>query len=194
MSEKLNITPKQVMGWVTPDQQAKPIILDRINQANVNMEWEHHAVHQWLAFYIPIYSTVTQWTPKYCQLKTWNWFIHLKEKSIVDWDDTLLCSFIEAPTLTDWTTETPIFNRNRNSDKTSSMVLYSDPTNVSWWTVIDYDYLFGDKQWNSAFASSGSAMNLERILKPNTTYIYKMENLTDWTATFLAKLMWYEHI
>ena len=169
-------------------------VVDLRNKAIVQMDFEHHAVHIWEMFYMPLYSTVTNWTPKYCQLKTWDWFIHLKEKSIVDGDSTLLCTFIEAPSITDWTTPIPILNRNRNSSNTSSMIAYSNPTWVSWWTILDYDYLFWDSQWNSSFASWQQSMNLERILKPNTTYIYKLENLTAWTTTFLWKLMWYEHL
>lgn len=59
---------------------------------------------------------------------------------------------------------------------------------------MEYDYLYGNAQGNSAFATPQSSMDLEWVLKPNTNYVYKLENLTDaTTAIFLAKLIWYEH-
>ena len=177
------------------DGDGNVAVVDLINKAQVYMDWEHHAIHEGIAFNLNVYSTVAFGTPKYCQFKTGSKYVHLKEKTIVDGSDTLLCQFIEAPTVTDGTTLVPTYNRNRNSSTTSVMVIYSDPTNISGGTILEYDYIFGaDNALGGAQVSSpGAFMNLEWVLKPNTTYIYKLENLGDGTATFLSKLMWYEH-
>lgn len=163
--------------------------VDQINGTSVTMDWEHHAVHEGIAYDLNIYSTVTNGTPKYCQFKTGAGYIHLKQKVIVNGTDTLLCQFIEAPTVTDGTTTATVNNRNRNSANTTTMTVYTNPTAVSGGTILEYDYLSGTNQ--SAAAPAGST--LEWILKPNTSYVYKLENATAGTATFLSKLLWYEH-
>lgn len=177
------------------DENGTAAEFDSINNAIVFMEWEHRSIHKGLAYNLNVYSTVTAGTPKYCQFKTGVGYIHLKQKTIVDGADILLCSFIEAPTVTNGSTVVPNYNRNRNSSNISTMVVYSDPTGISGGTILEYDYLFGaDNALGGAqAASTPSEMSLEWVLKPNTSYIYKLENLGDGTATFLAKLMWYEH-
>ena len=44
---------------------------------------------------------------------------------------------IEAPTITDGTTELTMINMNRQSDQTPGFTVYTDPTSISGGTVID---------------------------------------------------------
>jgi len=74
------------------------------------------------------------------------------------------------------------------------MTIYSDPGTPTGGIVIDMDYLFASDTNQSASAAVPQTMSMEWVLIPNTTYIYKLENLGDGTATFLAKLNWYERV
>lgn len=170
------------------DEDWNIAIIDEFSQSLVNMNQEHHVIRIGNAYSMDVYSTVVNWTPKYCQFKTGAKYIHLKEKWIVNGTDTLLCTLFEAPTVTDWTTPIVPLNKNRNSTNTSSMTIYSNPTAISGGTIMEYDYLSGAVMSSALMQRSTN----EWILKPNTNYVYKLECLSVWTATFLSKLFWYE--
>lgn len=170
------------------------IEIDSINSVLAFMDWEHMAVHKGLTFHLSIYSTVTAGVPKYCEFRTGAKYIHLKQKNHRDGSDSTLCSFIEAPVIgTPGTLEVPSYNRNRNSNTVSSMKVYSNPNSITGGTILDYDYLFASTTNQSASSAVPSEDRFEWVLKPNTSYIFKLENLGDGDATFVAKLNWYEH-
>lgn len=149
----------------------------------------HKRVHDGDGFNLDVYSTVTNGTPKYCQFETGAKYVHLHVSRIADGTDTLLCEFFEEPTLTDGTTSVPIYNQNRNSSTATTVTAYSDPTSViSDGTKLITNYLAGTNQ-----AAGGAVTNeIEWLLKPNTTYLHKMQNLSAGTATFSVKMFWYE--
>ncbi len=166
---------------------------DNDDNCLIQLENEHRKVHQGGLFQVNVYSTVTFGTPVYCQMKTGAKTVHLKQKTIdTDSADQILCTFIEAPTLTDGTTVVPIINRNRNSANTSDITIYSDPTGISGGTIIDYNFIDGGGTGSHTKTGTPAGTTIEWNLKPNTTYLHKLEGLNSGTVKFLAKLLFYE--
>ena len=61
------------------------------------IEVEHKRIHQWQAFRISLLTNlVAQWSI-YCQFKTWDRIVHLKEKTLVDGTNNIICRFYEDP-------------------------------------------------------------------------------------------------
>lgn len=167
-----------------------------ISQSIWVIEVEHKRIHQWQAFRASIYITIWNWNSVYCQFKTGNKIIHLKEKHLQDWTNILFCRFYENPTtIIDWTIQIPVFNANRNSLNTPTTIMYSNPT---WLTLTDNivnnatllhtSYLPWTNQSTWPWVSS----DIERVLKPNTNYLFQAFNSSAWTAPLNADFFWYE--
>lgn len=160
------------------------------------IEIEHHRIHNWQAYRTTLYTTIWSWNSVYCQLKVWEKTIHLKEKHLIDWTNIIFCRFYENPTtIIDWNIQIPIYNANRLSSNTSSVNMYSNPT---WLTLTDNivnnatllhtTYL----PWTNQSAWWWRDNSIERILKPNTNYLFQAYNSSAWTAPINAEFFWYE--
>lgn len=97
----------------------------------------------------------------------------------------------ESPTLTDnGTPQTPV-NMNFASGNTSSLSLYSDPT------ITDN----GTKKVSIFFPLTGGGANTSpaeggiasgRVLKANTTYLFRLENLDNSACSFGIDFVWHD--
>jgi hypothetical protein len=97
----------------------------------------------------------------------------------------------ESPTLTDnGTQQTPI-NMNFASGNTSVLSLYSDPT------ITDN----GTKKVSTYFPLSGGGANTSpekgsiasgRVLKANTTYLFRLQNLDNSSCDFGINFIWHD--
>lgn len=97
----------------------------------------------------------------------------------------------EAPTTTaNGTPESPI-NLNFSSSNISQLSLYSAPTITS----------NGTKKATHYFPLTGSGANISpasdvvaggRVLKPNTKYLFRIENLDNATCTFGVNFIWHD--
>lgn len=100
-------------------------------------------------------------------------------------------SLIEAPaTITDGTPLTTIANLDRRSTKMPQLQYFSLPTNVTGGTVID-EIFIPTGSGPSATGVSGTE-GIERILKPNTNYVIRVQNIGSQTATFQTNILTYE--
>ena len=156
--------------------------------ALIIIELEHHRIHTWDAYRFWDFREIPANSSNYIQIKTQEKWIHLIFDALKDEDKTIKVYVIENPTLTDWSVEIPIWNCNRNSSKESVIKLYNNPTNISWWDIIDFYFIPADKKempwWES--------INKEWVLKPETNYIIQIENTVNAVSNFLTKAYWYE--
>ena len=160
------------------------------------IELEHHEIHNWQGYRVSLLRKLVSWWSVFYQLKTWDKIIHLKERALIDWTKNTIFRFYENPTdLIDWDTSIPIFNANRNSVNTSTVNMYSNP---NWLTltdnIVDNATLLQSTYlpWTNQSAGAPTGSNIERILKPNTNYLFQAYNIDSWTPLLNADFFWYE--
>ena len=84
----------------------------------------------------------------------------------------------------------PLFNRNRNSVKSPTTILYENPVLVNDGTRI-IQQTFGIKDKKSS-GGGGRGTN-EWILKQNTKYLFRVEELNVAATAINLQFDWYEH-
>ena len=187
----------QYRGWVKISDGTSYTKLDSSTAAVTTIDYAHHEIHSGSHYYIQGYLTLAEEEgggegTYYVKLVTpnttkWSHFLF-------DIKSTAICTTTldEGATggMTGGSDVTPI-NNNRNSDKTSGMVLTSGVTVADSYAK----RLENDKWGANGFKETiggGSSRSDELILKQNTTYL----------RTFISgaagnivqfKASWYEH-
>lgn len=124
---------------------------------------------------------------KYLQIKTGSVTCWVDGWQIASSAEPLKISVIETPTLTNGTTAVPSYCLNRQRNTTASTLFYSDPTSISGGTVIHVEICTASK---GAGAQDDDVSNW--ILKKNTSYLWKMEQLTNQVTTVAGELLFNE--
>jgi len=146
---------------------------------------EGQAVFGWADFNVGSNSSV------YFQLMTNGTLTHIFGREITTDSEELSYSLYENPSFTEGTTEVGLVNINRNlANNNIPITVYSDPTNIDLTgaTQVELDELFtSDKKTSSTQGLAGS----ERVLAPNTDYIFEFSNTTNSTSRVFAKFFFY---
>lgn len=124
---------------------------------------------------------------KYLQIKTGSVTCWVDSWKISSSAEPLKISVIETPTLTNGTTAVAAFCLNRQRATTASTLFYSDPTGISGGTVIHVEICTAGK---GAGATDSDTSNW--ILKKNTSYLWKMEQLTNQATSVTGELHFHE--
>jgi hypothetical protein len=94
---------------------------------------------------------------------------------------------IESPTITNGTTAVASYNFNRQKTATATTLFYSDPTSISAGTVIHIDTAGASKH------AGGSSLDAELLLlKKNTSYVWKVEQLNNQATTIVGSIVFAE--
>jgi len=146
---------------------------------------EGQAVFGWADFTVAAGANVD------FQLKTNGTLTHIYGREVTTSSEELSYSLYENPTLTDGTTAVNLKHLNRTMTSVDIPIdVYSDPTSVdlSGATEIELDEIFtADKKSTTTGGLAGS----ERILAPNTDYIFRFSNPTNSQARVFAKFFFY---
>lgn len=118
-----------------------------------------------------------------------NLYVHMRLASV--WPSAGLARFesIEAPTLTTGTTAVIPVALNRN-DGASAVIIKSDPTGISGGTTLR-NVMFGGGGPGTG-SGGGLGFGAEFVLKPSTTYLARLTNLSGGLADMTLGLFWYE--
>jgi len=153
------------------------IVLQKIAEGN--------AAFGWADFNVASNSNVC------FQLKTNGTLTHIYGREIITDSEELSYSLYENGTVTDGTTEVKLIEINRNlADANIPITVYSDPTGIDLTgaTEIERDELFtSDKKTSSTQGLAGS----ERVLAPNSDYIFEFSNPTNSACRVFAKFFFY---
>lgn len=113
-------------------------------------------------------------------------YIHMK--SMVAMSEGLgSFEVIESPTLTTGSTAFVPTQLNRNNSTASTVIIKSNPTTISGGTVLRA-YLIGAGKENGGPANNDT----EIVLKPDTTYLFRVRNLAGAAKALSLYLFWYE--
>lgn len=125
------------------------------------------------------------------QLKTNGTLTHIFGREVTTDSEELSYSLYENPSLTDGTTELQLVQINRNlADNNVPITVYSDPTSIDLTgaTQIELNEIFtAGKKTSDTQGLAGA----ERILAPNTDYIFQFSNPTNSTCRVFAKFFFY---
>ncbi len=149
---------------------------------------EHARIHSWVGFRFFDFRQIISSGTNYIQIKTGDKAAHFIFNNLKDTDKTIYISLIETPTLTDWTTQIPVYNANRSSTTNPTLTIFSDPTWISGWTIIDFFFLPAENK----NVGETAQIDKEWILKKNTSYVVKIENQVAQATNFITKCFWYE--
>ncbi len=127
----------------------------------------------------------------YFQLKTNGTLTHIFGREVTTDSEELAYSLYENPSVTDGTTEVTLVNINRNlANGNIPITVYSDPTNIDLTsaTQIELDEIFtADKKSSGTQGLKGA----DRVLAPNTDYIFEFSNPTNSICRVFAKFFFY---
>lgn len=117
--------------------------------------------------------------------------LHFRPLKLGATANTMLMTVAEGSTVTGGSVVVP-FNRNRNSSNISKSVLTAGVTVSAEGSIRSQDAVGGGT--NPSTNQGGAAgANQELVLKPNTTYSIKIDNIGSVTAsTGYFELFWYE--
>ena len=171
------------------DSDGDIITIDENTGAIATIEWEHHQLHEGNTFTIlevtdlgngavrdilVVSPDTTEWAHLVWEIE------HELETSIQFYRDT---------TYTDNGTEITSFNRNGNSTNTATTLVYHTPTITNVGTLVGTI-----QQGNGKKAGGSDRTSNEFILKQNTAYLIRINNLTVNNDIIFMKLNWYEQI
>lgn len=103
-----------------------------------------------------------------------------------------IVELIEAPTtITDGAPYLRKVNQDRRSGRTAELLCFTNPTGITGGNVIDDQFVNTSGSGSNAAGAAG-AEGFERILRPNTNYILRVQNTGGNTATVHLDIIWYE--
>lgn len=147
---------------------------------------EGDAVFGWARFTVPSGGNVN------FQVKSGYVIPHIFQRQITTNVTELDYGLYENASFTEGTTEVPFVNMNRAyKDKDVGLTTYSDPTNVNLTNATQIEYEVQRASGVIRRASTLSMEGLERILEPNSDYIFRFENPTNSTADVFAKFFFF---
>jgi hypothetical protein len=101
--------------------------------------------------------------------------------------EPLKATALESPTVTDGTSAVTPYNLNRTSTATPTTLFYSNPTSVSSGSPIAIDIVTAGKGAGASAESHGAWK-----LKPNTSYVWKVEQLTNQSTQIVGGIVFSE--
>lgn len=137
-----------------------------------------------LSFNSSISASSTSWA----QIKTGAKKVAIVHYDLVAISENMKFSVYETPTITDGLNAVTPVNVNRNYADTAVTLFYSNPTGVSGGTL-----LLVQTMASGANKVGGTSADSETwVLKPNTSYGLKLENLGNSTTEFVFNMGFYE--
>lgn len=139
-------------------------------------------------FSLSMNGSVSATSTSWAQVKTSSAKVSVVHYDVVSLTENLRFSVFEAPTITDGTNAVTPVCVNRNVVGSPSTHFYSNPTGVSGGTL-----LLIHAMPSGANKVGGSSQHSETwVLKPNTSYGLKLENLGNSTTEFVFNMGFYE--
>lgn len=140
-----------------------------------------------LAYSASFSSSLTGNQTVYLQIKTGAKTCFIIGYSFSSSAEPLKLTAIESPTLTNGTSAVTARNLNRQSANTATTLFYTDPTGISGGTTIHVEVCTAGK-------GAGAAVGDDHgwLLKKNTSYLWKIEQLTNQATVVAGELTFAE--
>ena len=169
---------------------------DKFTGFHTQITGDHRYIHDGLAFsYLGTTGSLAA-AAKYAitiktPIDTSGVYIHLRPAKFSATANTMSMTIAEGSTTTGGSVAAT-FNRNRNSNKASKVVLTAGVTVSAAGTMIERDVVGGGSNPSNNEGGAGGA-NQELVLKPDTLYSIEIVNIGATTAsTGYFEIFWYE--
>jgi hypothetical protein len=126
---------------------------------------------------------------KYFQMKTGNVTAVMLYQDWSSSSEPIKLTVLETPTVTNGTNEVTAYNKDRQSLTAAVTKFYSNPTSVSSGTAIHVDVITSGKG-SGAHSPDVSVWSL----KKSTSYVFKVEQLTNQATTVGMELIFAEKV
>lgn len=160
------------------------------------IDFAHHEIHEGNSFKATVSGTIATSANVNISFTTGDNYLHVK--ALANATGAATYAILEAPTITAGTgTNVLIYNRNRNSSKTSQIKSMAATPVVNYFTrnatiTADGTNIYSELIGSGKNKQSGdSRSDLEWILKPSTTYSYRILSQANGNVINLI-LVWYE--
>jgi len=144
---------------------------------------------QGLLYSVSFEGSIGSGQSSYSQVKTGALKTTVTHFGLVSVSENMRFTVLEAPTITNGTTQVAAINVNRNSANTALTTFYTDPTSISGGTQI---LVVG---FPSGSNKVGGIVDNEFVWTclPNTSYVVKIDNLGNSTSSVFFNMGFYEH-
>ncbi len=170
--------------------------IDRFTGFPVVVQSDHSYIHNGIGF------NLSGTTGSLAAASTWSIsfttpgnskYIHLRPTGLSSTANTLQCRIAESSIMSSGSVATPI-NRNRNSKNVSLVTIATGATLTSEGSnILQYAQVGAGTNAGNATGGGADGSSEEWVLKPNTTYSIRFENVGSVTATVgYFNLFWYE--
>lgn len=168
--------------------------LEEVTAGNRTISTDHSSIHSGEGFNASIYGEAVA-DDGFVQMEfrtssSANSYVHMKLMSAMS-EGLSLFTAVEAPTLTTGATAvTPQNLRRVDTPPTSVSVLKSNPTSISGGTIIRAYYIGAGGTGTGAGGMNDK--DIELVLKPDTVYLFRVQNIAGAAKALSLWLFWYE--
>ena len=186
------------MGWLIAKRFAELFEKNLDPSGSItNIPIEHNKIHQGLGFETDSFITLTGQTPKYVLVKTNGCFSHFKELIVIAEKNDVLLTAFRDPVISNDGDPLDYSNSNENFHgiELANVDLFNDPTVTEEGEMIrgSRKYLPGLEGQGQTVGGGQYATDWERVLKPNSLYLRKLERLEGTgECRVLLHYNWYE--
>jgi hypothetical protein len=162
------------------------------------IDYSHNEIHEGDLYSFNYISTslgASSWIQFQLNCNSTLYEMHVNPSRINNSGGLVRLSVYELTTSSTFTSSTntiQIYNLNRLSTKVATMSVTLNPTNLGSSEIKIKDVLMGSTESNKAYSSPTPTFHEERILKKNSTYVLRVENLGN-TGYCGFQLVWYEN-
>lgn len=166
-----------------------PLTMDTHNLSPVMTDATHHEIHSGRHFFIDNFTDITGSATINYLLVTPNSTMRCYFLFEFDFEAEATLYFFEGTTTSANGTPIPVFNSDRNSTTTNTVLAYSAPTITS-----DGTQIVAHKTGSGKQTGGGGREERELILKPNTKYLFRIVNDSTSANWFDYGVTWVERI
>jgi hypothetical protein len=182
-----------IRGFRSSDSTAQPIRLDKATNTLQVLDYEHHEIHAGSHFvYYDYDADVDTGAPKYYRITTPDTTKWAHMQFVLYSEGAGTWRLYENPTVNAPGTTATVFNNDRNSATTATLVVAYDATSTADGTLIKI-WSTGSGTTNPTRVGSESRSSVELVLKQNEDYFLKFTPDAD-NAKAKVSMHWYEHV
>lgn len=192
----LNASSAEIGNVKIVDSNSRIAIIDGVTYAQVNIAFPHHEIHEGNHFFIHGSTTINNGANLdflFVTPNTTKWAHALWE---FDGEFELTFSLYESVSTSNNGTPVTIFNNNRNSATTATVLGFTGPTLTSG--ALGYGGNGGISIWPHKIGSGKklggeASRDHELIAKQNTKYWFRINNASGSNSWVNYDFSWYEH-
>lgn len=172
-----------------------PLEVDSSTGGMTTLEYPHHAIHEGKAFSLSRSFSLSNGAAASIKLTPIaGRYPHMRILGLASDTEKWTVTLFQGGSVSGTNaTNLTFVNRNRNSDKTSSVAAVYSTGTLTGSTTLDIHYVGGGTGVGGAKSGAASATDEEFVLKPSQPYYLKVANGGTGAGILNARLFFYDH-